>query len=405
MLGNKQLKNIQNYLIQVAEGNFDAKLRLPADSDIELIAIQVGINMLTEELKSTTISRSFLDSVYNGINDMLIVLNDSGEIQTFNNVVLPLMHYSEEELHNQKLENLVHIDSLDVVRDCLLKINKKNENIETGLNLVSKNGIIIPVSCSFSTLHNNKHDQSKSILFVAKDITALLNAKEQLQHKNDELNLFIYKASHDLKSPVSSMLGIMSLLNKTEDKGEVKAYLKMMEECINKSNALINDLLVLGRITYSELKDESISIKTMLDDIIAGMAFVDGYKDIHFNVTVDDKAKFIITEKGLIQTVLLNLIENAIKYRRDAGEPSYINIRVSDQESGILIQIEDNGIGIEESLQADIFKMFYRATLISKGSGLGLHIVKKSIAKLGGTISFESTFYKGTTFNVYIPYK
>ncbi len=282
MLEKKQLKSIQDYLIQVADGNLDSRLLLPPGSDVKLIAIQAGIDMLVEELRST---------------------------------------------------------------------------------------------------------------------------KEQLQNKNDELNLFIYKASHDLKSPVSSMMGIMSLLKKTQNNKEVKTYIKMMEECINKSNTIVNDLLMLGRITYNELKYEEIDFKTMIDDILSSITHVDGFKDINFNIVIDDQPKSILTEKGLIQTVILNLIENSIKYRKDSVGHSYIKINVSYRDKGIVIKIEDNGIGIKKSLQANIFEMFYRATLKSKGSGFRLYIVKKIMTKLGGTISFESTLHKGTTFNLYIPYK
>ena len=102
-------------------------------------------------------------------------------------------------------------------------------------------------------------------------------------------------------------------------------------------------------------------------------------------------------------TVLLNIIDNAIKYRRQIGNLSYINIHVSVHDKGILFTIEDNGIGIEDSLQPNIFNMFYRATYSSKGSGLGLYIVKMSVLKLGGKVSFESILDNGTTFKLYLP--
>ncbi len=398
----KQLQYMQDFLIHIAEGNFDAKLNISNESDEELVAMQVGINMLVEELKSTTISRVFLNSVYNGINDILIVLNEKGEIQRTNNLVETLLFYPESELLHQSIEKLIRIEDLEVVKDYIRNVFDNRETQEVGLNFITRNQSEIPVSCSFSVLYNKQH-QPSGILLVAKNITTFLKAKNQLQDKNDELNLFVYKASHDLKGPVSSIMGIMNLINKSEDIKEVKVYCKMIDECTKKLETIISDLLVLGRVTYGDLKYEQIDIKNEINTILKSIEFIDGLKDINFNIIIDDQAKFIKTEKGLLHTILFNLIDNGVKYRQSKTEPSYIYINVSAHDKGILFTIEDNGIGIEDSLQENIFKMFYRATYASKGSGLGLYIVKMSVLKLGGNISFESTLDKGTTFKLYLP--
>jgi signal transduction histidine kinase len=240
---------------------------------------------------------------------------------------------------------------------------------------------------------------------VAKNITALLNAKNQLQDKHDELALFVYKASHDLKSPVASMMSLMDLHNESKDENEKELYLKMISDCTFKLNTVISDLLILGKITNTELEYEIVEIKPLIDSILKSIEFMEGFKHIALNIHIDEDSKSIITEMGLLRTILLNLIDNAIKYRKKGSEPSLINIHISTKENGILFNIMDNGIGIAESQQPSIFKMFYRATSASRGSGLGLYIVKTGLLKLGGTISFESTFGIGTTFSIFIPSK
>jgi PAS domain S-box-containing protein len=374
----KQLQYIQNFLIKIAGGDYDSKLPIVDDSDEHLVAIQVGINMLVEELKVTTISRVFLNSIYNGINDVLIVLNETGEIQTANDIVKKLLLYADSDLIHQPIEKLVQLSDIDSVRSCISKVCEQNEPQEIGINLIAKDKTVLPVACSFSPLFDSQNNLS-GILFVAKNLSSLNSAKDQLQDKNDELKLFVYKASHDLKSPVSSMLSVMNLLRKTKDIGEMQLYIKMVDDCIHKLDTIISDLLVLGQITHG------------------------GFDTIVFDTHIESNAQSIVTELGLLKTILLNLIDNAIKYRKQREEPSFVRIHVSEEKKGILIKIEDNGIGIAAHQQEHVFKMFHRATSISKGSGLGLYIVKTSVLKLGGTISIESTIDEGTTFTVYLP--
>jgi PAS domain S-box-containing protein len=398
----QQLQYIQDFLIKIADGDYNSKLPVIDNTDEQLVAVQVGINMLVEELKSSTISRSFLNSIYNGINDILIVLDDDGKIQATNHVVDSLLFYSGDELYKQPIEKLIQLNDIDTVRNCIKNAYEQDKIQEVGINLVAKDKTVIPVACSFSPLHDAQNNTT-SILLVAKNMSSLINAKNQLQDKNDELNLFVYKASHDLKSPVSSMISVMNLLKKSENVSEMQLYIKMVDECITKLNTIISDLLVLGQITYGELECEKVDVKELIDTILKSIEFVKEFKDIHFDIKIDDAARSVVTERGLLRTVFLNLIDNAIKYSKPREESSQVNIEVTTYKKGILFTIKDNGIGIAQHQQENVWKMFYRATAISKGSGLGLYIVKTSVAKLGGTISLESEYDKGTTFKAYIP--
>lgn len=350
----------------------------------------------------STISSVSLNSIYDGINDILIVLNDKVEIQKTNKVVETLLLYTESELLNRSIGKLIQNTDFDIVRDTIRNTYYEKKLHETAFNFVTKNNNLIPVSCSFSPLFDEE-GKSTGILLVAKNISTLIKAEKQLQEKNEELNLFVYKASHDLKSPVSSILSLMALINESKDINEIKMYCKMIADCTSRLDTIISDLLVLGQITNRELEFEQVDIKQAIDDILKSIEFVDGFKDVNFNIIIDDNTQSIITEKGLFHTILINLIDNAIKYRKIGTEPSFINIHVSNHDKRVLFKIEDNGIGIADLQQANIFKMFYRATSASKGSGLGLYIVKTSVLKLGGTISLESTIGKGTTFSLYLP--
>ena len=397
-----QLKYIQDFLIELAEGNFSSRLDIFSDDSEHSQSVKIGINMLVEELRTTTTSKIFLNSIYDGINDILIVLDGEGKIQRVNKVVENTLFYNEAELLNKSIETVIHSSDIDLVKKCIHSAYDLSEIQEVGLNFTSKNNTVIPVSCSISVLQDNKNEKS-GVLLVAKNITALLSTRDQLQAKNDELNLFVYKASHDLKSPVTSMMGLIGLINKTQDVDEIKNYCKMVEKCTEKLDSVLNELLVLGHITYGELEFSSVNVKNLTDDILSSIQFVDNFKLVTTSVNIHDNISEIITEKGLLRTILFNLIDNGIKYCNPLADNPFLNVDIKQFDKGIMIRVEDNGIGIQKEFQANIFKMFYRANYISKGSGLGLYIVKTSVAKLEGSIKFECEHMKGCTFEIYIP--
>lgn len=389
---------IQDFLINLASGKNIATGNPVFENNEQLMALQTGITMLVEELKSTTVSRSFFNSIYNGINDIIIVFDRQGNIQNTNRIANESLGFSKFELLEQPIRKLMQIDSIIVFNNAI--INQWYQK-DIGLNFVTKQNKIIPVSCSFSALYDDDK-QSENVLLVAKNIATLLETKEQLAAKNDELNLFVYKASHDLKSPISSMQGLMSLVNQSNDLDELKEYYGMVSDCLVKFDSIIMELLVLGRITYGELKYEMVDIKKTIDGILSSLQFVNGFNDITFNITISDDAQLIKTEEGLINTILHNLIDNAIKYRQ-SNISSYVNIDITKGDNEIVIKLKDNGIGIDKALHSKLFKMFYRATNEASGSGLGLYIVKTGVLKLGGRISVDGDLGEGTAFEIHLP--
>lgn len=395
---NQQWEDVQDFLINLASGDTSFMNNVVFENNEQIVALQTGISMLVEELKATTISRSFFNSIYNGINDLILVFDKDGTIKNVNHIVLETLGFSKFELIEQSVHKLIQNDSVAAFYNAIRNILHQKD---IGLNLVSKQNKIIPVSCSFSSIYDsNRH--CENILLVAKNMTVLLATKEQLAAKNDELNLFVYKASHDLKSPISSMQGLMHLVNQSNDLSELKEYYGKVSECLVKFDSIIKELLVLGRITYGELKNELVDIKKIIESTLISLQFVNGFKDVSININISEDAHWIKTEVGLLTTIFGNLIDNAIKYR-NVRVPSFIEIEIVKIDSKIIITIKDNGIGIDKSALANLFKMFFRATNESHGSGLGLYIVKTSVEKLGGTISVASELRIGSTFEIRLP--
>lgn len=310
----QQLQYIQDFLIKIVEGDYSAKLQVMNSDDEKSIKTKVrhlhwGTDILEEKFKSTSISRIFLNSIYNGTNDIRIVLNDKIEIQQMNQVVEPLLLYSESELLNQSLGKLIYKTDFNVVRDTIRKTYQEKKSHEIALNFITKDKDLIPVACTFSLFYDTQ-GKSKGILLEAKNISTLINAKEHLQEKNEELNLLAYNTSSGLKNPLPSTNGLMALLNESPDVEKINIYNMMIDSCINKLDTIINDLLIFGRITYGELEYEQVDFKQIIDDILKSAGFIEELKGRSFNMTIDDNAPSIKPEKGLLNTILCNLINS-----------------------------------------------------------------------------------------------
>jgi len=124
---------------------------------------------------------------------------------------------------------------------------------------------------------------------------------------------------------------------------------------------------------------------------------------LDFSVKIENKKTEFCNDEERLSIILKNFISNAIKYRNPQAEKSFVRITININPQQAFIQIEDNGVGIEDSYLDKIFDMFFRGPIRSEGSGLGLYIVKQTLDRLGGTVEVSSRFNKGTTFKIVVP--
>jgi signal transduction histidine kinase len=138
-----------------------------------------------------------------------------------------------------------------------------------------------------------------------------------------------------------------------------------------------------------------IDFNKAIDDVLDSLSFMEGFGEIEFikNISVDQS---FYSDKLLLVSIFENLVDNAIKYKRNIPD-AFINISVARKNGGVKIMVADNGIGIPDNLQKDVYKMFFRATNQASGSGLGLYTLSHAIKKLGGRISLDSKENIGTT--------
>lgn len=212
-----------------------------------------------------------------------------------------------------------------------------------------------------------------------------------------DLDTFLYKAVHDIRSPLASVIGLLNISENEEDIAMLREYLKLMRQQTEKMD---NSL----KAFTGTLRTEPIDFSALVNELMISLAFLEGFREVDVQIKIEVKRTYI-GNKALVTSVLQNLVENAIKYRRVAQERPEVRIDIVQEEDLVHMKISDNGQGIAEQDQKNIFKLFFRANSGGKGQGVGLFTVITSVKKLGGEINFKSAEGKGTVFNIYLPYK
>lgn len=312
-----------------------------------------------------------------------------------------MLGYTEEEFLKYSTWTTTHPDDVESsVRHAHEMVNGKYDSYSLEKRYIHKSGKVIWVYLT-ATIARDHKCFPKHIISVVQDITSRKKAEEDLVYKNNELDTFVYRASHDLKGPVASLMGLHNIV-KSEFDGDETAmrYFDHYNANVIRLNNILQNLINLAKIKEMETNSQPVNIELLIDDCLAVLSNLPGFDKIIVvkNISI---FKDINTDPGLIQTIVLNLIENAIKYSQ-VSKP-IIKIMASYDANVLKIEVEDNGIGIEDVYKIKIFDMFFRATDHASGSGLGLYIVKNAVEKLKGTIQLNSKAGCGSTFSVYIP--
>jgi signal transduction histidine kinase/FixJ family two-component response regulator len=231
----------------------------------------------------------------------------------------------------------------------------------------------------------------------------LKHFNEKLIKANEELESFVYIASHDLKAPIANIEALFnSLQSKIHDKvseSERKIF-SMVGRSIDKFNSILFDL---GRIIsiQKDLEDEysEVNLRSTLEDV------VDDIQDIITESSAEIKAEFEVENlfyaRKHVRSILYNLLSNAIKYRSPERLP-LIEVKCKDNKDFFTLSVKDNGLGLNEIQQKKMFTMFKRFHNHVAGSGIGLYLLKKIIDNSGGSIELESTEGVGSEFKAYL---
>jgi signal transduction histidine kinase len=233
---------------------------------------------------------------------------------------------------------------------------------------------------------------------------ALLQTNEELKKSNKELDSFVYSVSHDLRAPLSSMLGVVGLCEMGNPDAFMQKNIMLLKSSIKKLDGFIMDILDYSRNSRLEVIQQEIHFTDLLNDISNNLKFMgtDDQRNVDIRLSVRNGIAFF-SDKSRLTIILNNLISNSIRYQNPEVADPFVEVRVEVSGAAANIVIRDNGIGIGKENHGKVFNMFYRVSNKSVGSGLGLYIVKEAVEKLNGVIKLESEPGKGTEFNIQLP--
>ena len=280
-------------------------------------------------------------------------------------------------------------------------LNKKKNIILPEQTITHPNG-------KYKILHTSKipflssFNGEVNILGVSIDITDIKDSEKELRKINFELDSFVYHASHDLRAPLCSLEGLLNLIKTDKDDEFRKKCVEEGLKSIKRLDGFISDLTDLSRNNRMDVFPTKIKFKKIIKKTIANLQYIRNAGNVEITVKIE-KDELFYSDKNRMKVIFMNLISNAINYQqKDILNPSLmISIKITKDFSEI--EFRDNGIGIEEKYKSKVFDMFFRGTVLSSGSGLGLYITKEIIVKLGGKITLLSEENIGTTITLKIP--
>jgi PAS domain S-box-containing protein len=231
--------------------------------------------------------------------------------------------------------------------------------------------------------------------------TVDIDERKRAEIKLENYNTLMYQISHDLRGPLNTAKNYIAIgLDKV--KGEpAHTYFSKINESYNRLESHVLSLLDLGRLNRTESIIEQIELLPMIRNIIGSMEGNEGFESIKFNTEVKVSGDFY-SDRQYLQSIIYNLISNAIKFRKDACN-SFVNISLSTENDNTVIRVADNGRGMPQEVQDKAFNIFAKGSTSNKGSGLGLYIIMKLVKKLKGEIQLESKENEGTTFTITLP--
>jgi signal transduction histidine kinase len=234
----------------------------------------------------------------------------------------------------------------------------------------------------------------------------LKEKNEQLKKTNDELDQFVYSVSHDLRAPLTSVMGILHLL-KTDSttSSNIDMYLQLILKSIIRLDNYICEVLSISRNSRTRIENEKINFEEIVEEIKEDLAYLEDFKEVRIELNINFEESSIIfkSDKIRVKAIFDNLISNAIRYHNPYEDDNFVKIIIDINKQEAKINITDNGLGISQKHIEHIFDMFYRASDQKMGSGLGLYIVKETILKLTGKIEIDSVPNNGTAFRIVLP--
>ena len=257
-----------------------------------------------------------------------------------------------------------------------------------------------------TTVEERTADLAKAVYALEESQLELTNALQKEKDLNELKSRFVNMASHEFRTPLTSILSSVSLIEKypsTEEQEKRLKHIDRIKSSVKNMNEILNDFLSLGKLEEGKVqsKPEWMELQSLLAETVETMQhLLKAGQNISLNAPSQEVKLF--SDKNLLRNILINLLSNAIKY---SDEGSIIELNAVETENEITLEVRDHGIGIPEEDKVHLFERFFRANNSTniQGTGLGLNIVKKYAELLNGSVTFSSKENEGSSFGIRLP--
>ncbi|MEN9346904.1 MAG: hypothetical protein RLZZ77_415 [Bacteroidota bacterium] len=402
----------------------------------------------------TTTTESRFESIFNHVNEGILIANAKGEIIVVNPKCYQMFGYGEQELKGKTVEVLIpgeytnrHIQYRESYME---KPTKRPMGRNFTLYGLRKDESRFPLEISLSYYHSpeglyviafiiditERYEQQEKIRRINEELKVLnetlekkvnertlvlkealhdleasrdelTNALEKEKELNEMKSRFISMASHEFRTPLSTVLSSVSLIGKydqIEDQEKREKHILRIKGAVQSLTEILNDFLSIGKLEEGKVMAHPVqmNLRETMEEMAAEMqALAKTGQVIHTRIEGEDS---LVLDKQLLRNILINLLANAIKFSNE-DKPIYLS--AIHANGSLEVTVKDEGVGIPEEDQKHLFERFFRGKNVSniQGTGLGLNIVLKYLELLDGQITFKSELEKGTSFVVTLPTK
>lgn len=394
----RSLMELQSGAQRFATG--DLSFRFSPRRSIEISPLAEAMNKMAENLAITLDelikSKNEQSAILSCLSEGIIALDTAQRILLINESALTMFDIREHRPEGKLLTEVVRNSEIQKFAENILK---SGEALESFVTLRKERDFFLRVRGRTVV---NREGRKIGAVIAFSDITEL----KRLENIRQD---FVANVTHELKTPITSIKGFVETIQNRafEDKEELNKFISIIARQADRLNSLVDDILTLSRIEKeSELKEvslETLPLKPVIESAISANLPKAKEKNIKIEVSFPDKLKAKINER-LLEQAISNLIDNAIKY---SDEGKKVTIKGEETNSNIIIQVADEGYGIEAEHIPRLFERFYRVDKSRSrqkgGTGLGLAIVKHIAILHGGRVSVESTPGKGSIFSIFLP--
>jgi PAS domain S-box-containing protein len=354
----------------------------------------------TEQLEA---EKELLAVTLSSMSDGVIAIDVDKRIVLFNRIVESLTGWSFSEVQGRKVDEVFKVvkektgEYVDIVDRAF-----ESEQVEIGSDqdcLMTKNGSCYPVAVSAAAIRKND-GSIVGIVIVLRDVT---REREIDQMKSD----FISSVSHELRSPLTSIRAYTeSILQEPDMSRQTQMeFMKIIDDESERLARLIDSILEISRIESGrkEISLVEFEIVAVVKRVLTAMKPLAEKKSIKLSFVISEGVNSLVADEGRVESVVTNLVNNAIKFTPDGGS---IDISVQQVGEDVRISVTDTGVGIPKEALGKIFDRFYRVRRTGsrvQGTGLGLAIVKEIVAMHGGRIEVESEEGRGSKFTIILP--